>query len=165
MVNKLLAHRCGPFLHGFLGIFHLEQVSIRGEDCDRPVIARRHRAVVQQFLRSIARYLARGRQISCACNHVLPGSACARQSSSAGCACVQLSLPLRSRLVGSWVRLPASWHLPPPRLVPGACVAVFPPWCRTKGRVIKMAFKIKDLQRELKRSGVFVFANLLENQR
>ena len=44
VVKTLLAHahRGGAFLHRFLGILHLEEVSIWGEDSDCPVIPRRH---------------------------------------------------------------------------------------------------------------------------
>lgn len=55
-VEKLIAHRCGSFLHCFLGIFHLEKVSIWGEDSDCPVIPRCHGTGLRQFLPCQRRY-------------------------------------------------------------------------------------------------------------
>lgn len=75
-VKELFAHRRGSFLHCFLGIFHLEKVSIWGEDRNCPVIPRCHGTRLGQFLRCQRRCRWRDvRKSHCGC-HVPPGSAC-----------------------------------------------------------------------------------------
>lgn len=74
VVKKLTAHRGGSFLHCFLGIFHLEKVSVGGEDSNCPVVSRRH---LRRFSLCVAldNDNGRGPAWSHSCCHVLSGSA------------------------------------------------------------------------------------------
>ena len=151
VVKTLLAHahRGGAFLHRFLGILHLEEVSIWGEDSDCPVIPRRH---LQRFS------LCGGLPTAEAQCPVTPAATCypevldwgawrsrpdgvltsssprlqPRQSSSS---------PTRARLFLQVGRTP------PLLLLPDACVPVFPlvlpqGWCHVT-LVMKMTSKIR----------------------